>query len=156
MDSNPLEKYWDAKTSLQEEQHLTEQMAGSPSPEADYFRVLADFRHQKSKLTFEDIKAYNQRQEQYRAAVTPKTLPLYRWIASAAAVLMFVVAGIGVWNYSHQLSEPAQMAETFEDPYEAYEEMREALAFVSSKLNKSQNEALLNIKKAGEYAEIFK
>ena len=48
------------------------------------------------------------------------------------------------------------MAETFEDPYEAYEEVREALAFVSSKLNKSQDEALSNIQKAGEYAEMFK
>ena len=42
------------------------------------------------------------------------------------------------------------------DSYEAYEEVREALAFVSAKLNKSQSDAMLNIKKAGEYAEMFK
>ena len=48
------------------------------------------------------------------------------------------------------------MTDSFEDPYEAYEEVRDALAFVSAKLNKSQTEALTNIKKAGEYAEMFK
>jgi hypothetical protein len=82
--------------------------------------------------------------------------PLYRWIASAAAVIAFVAAGTGLWNYSQQATQPVQMAETFEDPYEAYEEVREALAFVSAKLNKSQGEAMLNIKKAGEYADMFK
>lgn len=77
-------------------------------------------------------------------------------MASAAAILIIVMSAFGVWRYSQQVTEQPQMAETFEDPYEAYEEVRQALAFVSSKLNSSQDEALANIQKAGEYAEMFK
>lgn len=155
MDSNRLsEKYWDAETTLQEEQQLLQEHAGLSGPEASYFAMIAEARKQKSRLTFDDIKAYNA--EQAPAAPRVLVLPLYRWIASAAAVLIFVLSGIGLWKYSEQIAEPVEMAETFEDPYEAYEEVRQALAFVSSKLNKSQAEAMVNIKKAGEYADMFK
>jgi hypothetical protein len=154
MDHNLLEKYWDAETSQQEEQQLLKVMAGKTGPEAAYFDFLAKARQEKSRLTLGDIKAYNQKQT--LSAAGPIVLPLYKWIATAAAVLVFVVAGLGVWKYSQASTQSTQMAETFEDPYEAYEEVREALAFVSSKLNKSQNDALVNIKKAGVYADMFK
>ncbi|MEO6132585.1 MAG: hypothetical protein ABIQ02_12100, partial [Saprospiraceae bacterium] len=71
-------------------------------------------------------------------------------------ILLFVLSGLGVWKYSQQATQSAQMAETYDDPYKAYQEVREALAFVSSRLNKSQSEAMINIQKAGEYAEMFK
>ena len=154
MDNKLLEKYWNAETSPQEEDQLLQDLSGSNSPEGVYFNMITEARRQKSKLTIDDIKTYNQRQSV--AGSGPVILPLYRWIASAAAIIAFVAAGIGLWNYSQQATQSAQMAETFEDPYEAYEEVREALAFVSAKLNKSQSDAMLNIKKAGEYAEMFK
>ncbi len=154
MDNNLLEKYWNAETSSQEEDQLLQDLHGSNSPEGVYFTMIAEARQQKSKLTIDDIKTYNQHQPV--ASSGPVILPLYRWIASAAAIIAFVAAGIGLWNYSQQATQSAQMAETFEDPYEAYEEVREALAFVSATLNKSQSDAMLNIKKAGEYAEMFK
>jgi hypothetical protein len=154
MDNNLLEKYWNAETSSQEEAQLLQDLNGSKSPEGAYFTMLAEARQQKSKLTIDDINSYNQRQSV--ATTGAVILPLYRWIASAAAIIAFVAAGIGLWNYSQQATQSVQMAETFEDPYEAYEEVREALAFVSAKLNKSQSSAMLNIKKAGEYADMFK
>jgi hypothetical protein len=153
MNHNLLDKYWEAKTSTQEEEQLLNDMAGSTNPEAGYFAMIAAARKQKSNLTIEDIKAYNQKQQ---VTSSPVIRPLYRLVASAAAILVFIISGIGLWKYTHQITQPVQMAETFEDPYEAYAEVREALAFVSSKLNKSQGEAMLNIKKAGEYADMFK
>lgn len=154
MDNNLLEKYWNAETTPQEEEQIRKDLAGVQSVEAAYFAMIAESRKQKSRLTIEDITAYNQ----HHTKATPAKLiiPLYRWIASAAAVLVFVAAGVGLWKYSQQATQPVQMAETFDDPYKAYEEMREALAFVSAKLNKSQSEAMINIKKAGEYADMFK
>ena len=154
MDNNLLEKYWNAETTSREEEQLHRDMTGSTGPEAAYFAMIAEARKQKSNLTIEDIRAYNQTKT--IAVSGPIILPLYRWIASAAAIIAFVAAGIGLWNYSQQATQSAQMAETFDDPYQAYEEVREALAFVSAKLNKSQSDAMLNIKKAGEYAEMFK
>lgn len=150
MKPNLLEKYWNAETSLQEEEQLQDHMTGSDHPEATYFAMIARARAQQSKLTLADVT------KNPVPAQATVIRPLYRWIASAAAILVFVLAGAGLWNYSRQATEPTQMAETFDDPYEAYEEMREALAFVSSKLNKSQNKAMLNIQKAGEYADMFK
>lgn len=155
MEQHPLsEKYWNAETSLTEEQQLMRDLSAQSGPEAAYFALLAEARKQKSRLTLDDIKAYTTRQTPAQPGVI--ILPLYRWIASAAAVLIFALAGFGLWKYSAQATEPVHMAETFEDPYEAYEEVRAALAFVSAKLNKSQEEALENIKKAGEYADMFK
>lgn len=154
MDNNLLEKYWNAETTLQEEEQLRKDFAGTPSAEATYFAMIDASRKQKSRLTIDDITAQSQRN--FKAAPVNKIMPLYRWIASAAAILVFVASGVALWKYSQQATQPIQMAETFDDPYMAYEEMREALAFVSAKLNKSQSEAMINIKKAGEYADMFK
>ena len=157
MDPNLLEKYWNAESSLQEENQLMSEMTGSNHPDAGYFAMIAEARKQQGKLTIEDITANNIRQDKStHAPATQLILPLYRWIASAAAILVFVLSGIGLWKYSQQVTEPVQMAETFDDPYKAYAEVREALAFVSSRLNKSQSEAMLNIQMAGKYAEMFK
>jgi hypothetical protein len=154
MDKSLLERYWNGETSLQEEASILKEMSTSADPDALYFKMIAEARKQKSRLSYADIQSFNQAHKQ----AAPKTmiLPLYRWVASAAAILMFAVAAIGLWNYTHQPASAELMAETYEDPYEAYEEVREALAFVSAKLNKSQSEALVNIKKAGTYAEMFK
>ncbi len=152
MNNNLFEKYWNAETSLQEEEQILneQQLQG---PEAHYFAFIAEARKQKSMLSIDDIDAFNLKQTLNASKATVR--PLYRWMASAAAVMIFAFSAFGVWKYS-QSTQQEQMAETFDNPYEAYEEMRQALAFVSSKLNHSQNEALVNIQKAGEYAEMFK
>ncbi len=154
MDQQLLDRYWNGETSLQEEQEILKEMAASSAPDALYFKMIAEARKQKSTLKIEDIKAYNQQVSvpQPRLMV----LPLYRWIASAAAVLLFCITAVGLWNYTHHQAKPDIMADSFDDPQKAYEEVRNALAFVSTKLNKSQSEALINIKKAGTYAEMFK
>jgi len=154
MDQQRLDRYWNGETSLEEEQEILKEMTGSTGPDTLYFRMISEARKQRSSLKIEDIKAYNQQV----AKPSPRTivLPVYRWIASAAAVLLFAIATYGLWDYTHQQTKPDIMADSFDDPQKAYEEVREALAFVSSKLNKSQSEALINIKKAGTYAEMFK
>ncbi len=154
MNDNSLNKYWEAETSLQEEQQLMNEWMGKDSSEAEYFKTIHTTRQQRSKLTIADIKAYNKKHE--TASTGTLVLPLYRWVASAAAILVFVVSAVGLWNYSQQTTQQTQMAETFEDPQEAYQELREALAFMSTKFNKTQDEAFGNIKKASVYADMFK
>ena len=154
MDNKLLEKYWNAETSTHEESQLMKEMEGSQGPEATYFAMLAEARKQTSSLSIDDIDAFNLKQTLNASRATVR--PIYRWMASAAAIVLFAMSGLGVWKYSQQTTQAAQMAETYDDPYKAYEEVREALAFVSSKLNKSQSEAMINIQKAGQYAEMFK
>lgn len=154
MDQQLLDRYWNGETSLEEEQEILKEMSTSTAPDALYFKMIAEARKQKSSLKIDDIKSYN-----LQAATPPARmmiLPVYRWIASAAAILLFCIAAIGLWNYTHQATKVDVMADSFDDPQKAYEEVREALAYVSTKLNKSQSEALINIKKAGTYAEMFK
>jgi hypothetical protein len=153
MEPKLLEKYWNGETSLEEEAQIMKEMADTDTPEASYFAMIAAARNQKSRLSFKDLHLQN---TPSAPVTSPRVMPLYRLLASAAAILMFAIAGIGLWNYTQTVTQPVQMAETFDDPYEAYEEVREALAFVSSKLNKSQSEAMHNIQKAGQYAEMFK
>jgi len=153
MEPKLLEKYWNGETSLEEEARLMREMADADTPEASYFAMIAEARNQKSRLSYKDLHIHT---HQIPQGTSPRVIPLYRLLASAAAILMFAVAGIGLWKYTQNATQTVQMAETFEDPYEAYEEVREALAFVSSKLNKSQSEAMHNIQKAGQYAEMFK
>ncbi len=154
MDNKLLEKYWNAETSPLEEEQIMNERAQLHGPDAQYFAFIAEARKQKSMLNIDDIDAYNLKQTLNASKASVR--PLYRWMAVAASILIFVFAAFGVWKYSQNATQPEQMAETFEDPYEAYEEVRQAFAFVSSKLHKSQNEALVNIQKAGEYAEMFK
>lgn len=154
MDNKLLEKYWNAETSTHEESQLMNVMESAQGPEATYFAMLAEARRQKSILSIDDIDAYNLKQTLNASRATVR--PIYRWMASAAAILLFVMSGLGVWKYSQQANQSAQMAETYDDPYEALQEVREALAFVSTRLNKSQSEVMINIQKAGEYAEMFK
>ena len=154
MDPKLIERYWNAETTLQEEQEILQEMTSTSNPDMMYFTMIAEARRQKSKLKIEDIHSYNQKTSTRSSRTI--ILPVYRWIASAAAVLLFAIAAVGLWNYTHTAQESTVMTDSFEDPYEAYEEVRDALAFVSAKLNKSQTEALTNIKKAGEYAEMFK
>ncbi len=154
MEPHLLNKYWNAETSREEEARLMEELEGTSGPEATYFALLAEARRQKSRLTSEDIRASNQQRD--NLSTGPVIRPLVRWIASAAAVLVFIVSGIGLWKYSEHTYQASLVAETYDDPYAAYEEVREALAYVSGKLNKSQSEAFLNIKKASTYSEMFK
>ncbi|MEP6795586.1 MAG: hypothetical protein ABJB16_14830 [Saprospiraceae bacterium] len=154
MDNKLLEKYWNAETSTHEEAELMNDMASAQNSDAAYFAMLAEARRQKSSLTIDDINANNLKRTLNASRATVR--PIYRLLAIAASTLLFVTSGLGVWKYSQQTAQSAQMAETFDDPYKAYQEVREALAFVSSKLNKSQSEALINIQKAGEYADMFK
>jgi hypothetical protein len=154
MDQQRLDRYWNGETSLEEEQEILKEMTGSTGPDTLYFRMIAEARKQRSTLKIEDIKSYNQQ----IAKPIPRTivLPVYRWVASAAAVLLFAIASYGLWDYTHRQTQLDIMADSFDDPQKAYEEVREALAFVSGKLNKSQSEAMINIKKASTYAEMFK
>ena len=156
MDKSLLERYWNGETTVQEETELMKTWSRTDTSEGHYFNMIAEARKQKSKLTLSDIQAHNQL-HQPPVARTAVVRPLQRWIASAAALLLFAIAALGLWQYTHTANTTSQqMAETYEDPYEAYEEVREALAFVSAKLNKSQSEAMINIKKAGDYADMFK
>lgn len=155
MDQRLLEKYWNAETTPEEEQKLLDEMDAAQGAEATYFKMIAKARQQQSKLCIDDLRMRIGQEE--TTVTSARTISMRRWMMSAAAVLILAVSTIGLFYYIRQNTQPNPvMVETFEDPHEAAAEVREALAYVSAKLNKSQGEAMIQIKKAGEYAEMFK
>lgn len=161
MDPKLLDKYWNADTSLEEEARLLSDAMDDTSAEAAYFRLIAAERQARSRLTPDDIR---RQAEAPAAPVTPTVAvvrPITRRLAAAAAVLALVLSGVGLWRYAHRTAEPvlmaeAYMTETYDDPEAALEEVKQALAYMSKKFNRSQEQAFRQIKKAGEYADIIK
>lgn len=146
LDPKLVAKYWEGATTLEEENLLRIQARQDTSPEADYFRHLASLQSMRSTLKASDITGQ---------VSTPVVRPLYRYIAAAAAVLVLVLSGIGLFRYSQEIHTPVATSETFESPEEALEEVKLALAFVSQKMNHSQSTAYTQIQKASEYADWF-
>lgn len=159
MDPKLLDKYWNAETSLEEEARLLSDAMDDTRAEAAYFRLIAAERQSRSRLTPDDIR----RKAQASPAVPTVAVvrPITRQLAAAAAVLALVLSGVGLWRYAHRTAEPtlmaeAYMTETYDDPEAALEEVKQALAYMSKKFNRSQEQAFRQIKKAGEYADIIK
>lgn len=146
LDPKLVAKYWEGETTLEEEHLLRIQAQQDTSPEADYFRQLAGLQSMRSKLKASDITGQ---------VSTPVVRPLYRFIAAAAAVLVLVLSGVGLYRYSQEMNTPVATSESFDSPEEALEEVKLALAFVSQKMNHSQSTAYSQIQKAGEYADWF-
>jgi len=161
MDPKLLDKYWNAETSLEEEARRLSDVMDDNSAEAACFRLIATERQSRSRLTPDDIRRRAEAPAAPAAPTVAVVRPITRRLAAAAAVLALVLSGVGLWRYAHRTAEPAlmaeaYMAETYDDPEAALEEVKQALAYMSKKFNRSQEQAFKQIKKAGEYADIIK
>ena len=138
-----LDKYWAAETSPEEEQQLREALKdGGDSAYAAYFRFLASESDQTMKALVAPVRR-------------GKHIMLRRAISIAAAVLVLVVSGIVIQRSMIEKVDVAT-ADSYEDPQQAYEEAKQALLFVSEKLNSSRELAEEKIEKAQPYIEIIK
>ncbi|MBS1951749.1 MAG: hypothetical protein JST37_12160 [Bacteroidetes bacterium] len=139
-----LEKYWDAQTSLEEEEELHQYFKNNPVPEvwketAELFRY---FDHEKNKMitdiNFDQAvtKQLSQRQEK-------KVIEMKSWlqIARVAAGVLVVVAAVYLIGLEVRNSSTKEIADTETDPQLAFEETKKALLMISRSFNKAQQEA---------------
>jgi len=158
MDPKLLDKYWNGETSLEEENLLRSEAEQDAGPEGAWFRMLAEAGQAQSRLT-PDLITGTRTQARPTIAVVR---PLVRRLAAAAAILALALSGFGLWQYSHRpapgqlLLAEATPGDTYDDPEKALEEVREALAFMSSRFQRTQDKAFRQIQKAGEYADIIR
>jgi len=136
-----LEKYWNAETSLEEEQELHQFFQGNDVPEklketAVLFRY---FEEEKSRTLNENFDAAVTKQIKQRHG--GKIISMTNWfqIARVAAGIAVVVAA--VYLIGHEVRKPNEMTDTESDPKLAFEQTKKALLMISKNFGKAQQEA---------------
>ena len=155
MDSNKmdelLQKYWNAETSLEEEQQLraffaslpaeTYAKAGEPVPEslketASLFRY---FELQK-KMGVDDVSFDHDLKKKLHKGGKVISISLPQ-VARIAAGLLVVVAATFFVREEIRKAYPEEPEDTYSDPKVAFEETKKALMMISKSFNKAQKEA---------------
>lgn len=137
-----LEKYWNAETSLEEEQELHQYFKGQDVPEnlketAELFRY---FGAEKSRTLNENFDAAVTKQIKKRHG--GKVIAMTNWlqIARVAAGVAVIVAAVYLIGHEVRNSSPTEINDE-SDPKLAFEETKKALMMISKNFGKAQQEA---------------
>jgi hypothetical protein len=146
-----LDKYWEGETSLAEEQDLRSYFASS--------QVADEF------LSYSPLFAYFQDAQhvQMKGEIKTPVLQLssgktisMRWLINvAASVAIFLAMFFLNRNSKSTLTEQYAYHDTYQDPQEAYDEVKRALLFVSEKMNRGVSTAAWSLEKMEPLAEIL-
>jgi len=138
-----LEKYWNAETSLEEEQELHQFFQGNDVPEnlketAVLFRY---FETEKTRTLNENFDATVTKQIKQRHG--GKIVSMTNWfqMVRVAAGIIVVVAAVYLIGHEVRKSSPNEITDTESDPKLAFEQTKKALMMISKNFHKAQNEA---------------
>jgi hypothetical protein len=136
-----LQKYWNAETSLEEEQELRAFFAREPVPEnlkepASLFRY---FEMQK-QLGVNDVSFDADLKKKLKPAGKLISISMMQ-LARIAAGLLVVVAATFFIRQEVRKAYPDEPEDTYTDPKVAFEETKKALMMISKSFNKAQKEA---------------
>lgn len=147
-----LEKYWEGETSLEDEKELRSYFASSQVSDefAPFIPLFAFFDEEKHLSMTGEIK------QPPDEAKGGKVIN-FRWaINVAASIAIFIM----MFFINKQLSRPAadQYAyqDTYQNPEEALEEVKQALFYVSSKMNKGMTTTTHTLEKMQPLGDIIK
>lgn len=162
-----LDKYWEAETTIEEEKQLGLYFNGGtvdPDHEAykDMFQLFRDNALQQMEgALYIDQKLI----EAYDEDVKEAKVFRFRKLLQYAAILSFLVAGYFIFqqNTSNIFSQTGEAIyagkfteiDDEEMTQEAYEITKEALLFLTGKLNQSQNEVNQNLNKVKKVTQII-
>ncbi|UII30007.1 hypothetical protein LVD17_17045 [Fulvivirga ulvae] len=155
-----LAKYWDCETTLDEEKEL-KKFFNSESVPARWQSVAPLFRYYENErekgsldgLFDEQILARIEADQQsLQTGGKGKVVSMFYDIAKVAAVALILVTA-GYFVREEYLDKKDKMdpyiADTFEDPKEAFEETKKALMLISKNFNKGRKE----VQKVGVFNE---
>ncbi|MBK9254254.1 MAG: hypothetical protein IPM42_02070 [Saprospiraceae bacterium] len=148
-----LDKYWEGETTPEQENILkkyfnSEQVAPEHeqfAPLFEYFDAQAAITY-GSELTFPEAKIKEIGQKEFN-----KSFQLRRFILAAAASLVLILGATFIIKTEVKVFEQSSLVHEIEDPEEALEVTKKALAMLSGKLDKSTNAVragIQNIEKA--------
>jgi hypothetical protein len=139
-----LEKYWNAETSLEEEQQLHEFFRGSDVPEhlkeaAVLFRYFDEEKNKSiADPTFDKTVT---KQLQHRHGGKVIEMKNVFQIARIAAGILVIVAAVYLIGQEVRKSSSSEIADTESDPQLAFEETKKALLMISKGFHKAEKEA---------------
>ncbi|MBL6445206.1 hypothetical protein JMN32_02730 [Fulvivirga sp. 29W222] len=154
-----LAKYWDCETTLEEEKELRKFFNSDSVPTrwqaiAPLFRY---YEHEKKNgqldgLFDEQVLAQIDTKRAESTGDKGKVVRMFYDIAKVAAVVLILVTA-GYFVREEYLNKKDKMdpyiADTFEDPKEAFEETKKALMLISKNFNKGRKE----VEKVGVFSE---
>ncbi len=140
-----LDKYWEGETSLSEEQALKDYFkSGHVADHLKEYQGLFDFYSlEASKVSSIDMKKLLDKQSSNHSA---KIRPLRGWLVSVAAAVTLLVSAVWLYNQKETLVSEDYVYEV-EDPEEALEITKDALAFLSIKFDESSKTINTNVQK---------
>ena len=136
-----LQKYWNAETSLEEEQQLREFFNRDDVPQslketASLFRY---FEMQK-KVGVDDSSFSNNLKKKLKPEGKVISISMMQ-LARIAAGLVVVIAATFFIRQEVRKAYPDEPEDTYTDPKVAFEETKKALMMISKSFNKAQKEA---------------
>jgi hypothetical protein len=138
-----LEKYWNAETTLEQEQELRAFFQSNNVPEnlSEAAMLFRYFETEKSKKLNENFDADVTKKLKQRQG--GKIVPMTNWfrIARVAAGIVVVVAAVYLVGQEVRKRNPNEVADTESDPKLAFEETKKALLMISKNFHKAQKEA---------------
>ena len=142
-----ISKYWEGESSLEEEfllrQYLNTQEGKAKHPEeATMFAFFGMQKGIESTVTEFPV-------EKLEAPIVRRLNSLH-FVRNIAAAILIILGAYFVWNHNSVPPENNQLAENWrevEDPKEALKITKEALAFLSNKVDKSERLLKNNIAK---------
>lgn len=132
-----LDKYWAGESSLEEEHILRAYFSSDTvDPALDSMRPLFRFYQERKHVKMAEDVSFTPR-------VRP-TVPVHnlRWLINVAATVLVFIGLFFANRYQDERSKNTYVyVDTYDDPEVAYQEVKEALRFVSSKMNKGLTRA---------------
>ena len=156
-----LEKYWKGETTLEEEMWLKEsqeliqtQFPNELTHELFAFQELES--NQTSNLSFEALMA--QLQPVQPVAKRFQLFSLKQWLPGIAASLILIAGAYFLMKpaTTNTSNQELAMVETYDDPQQAYEEVKRALLILTETINKTSVEVADQLDKTEQYTNIFK
>lgn len=155
-----LGKYWDGKTSLQEETTLKEYFASNNvAKELLPYKSLFQFFVTEKGAEAPDELEEKLLDQMVGSIAKKRRLPAWRpLIKYAAAFLLLSFGTFYLFNFQLQPIENTTIVydDNPEDAVKAYNEVKAALALVSRKIDKGATKATIGISKTKKPNQIFK
>ncbi len=137
-----LEKYWNADTTLEEEEQLKEYFAGANVPDnmqsaAALFRFFDDEKNKSLGENFETAVTKELRKRREGKVIS---MVSFRNVTRIAAGIVVVVAATYFIRNEIRKSYPQELQDTYSDPQMAFEETKKALMMISNSFGKAKHE----------------
>lgn len=137
-----LDKYWQGESTLEEEKQMRyffSQHKEKLSDDLEEIRTLFGFYEMESQSVVPEL-TFPFLQEPKKESNSPlKVFSILRHYWEYAAILLFLLGSVVLYQPGHQKRALATAEDTYQDPQEAFETTQKALELIATNLSKGKN-----------------